>query len=607
LPVLALTLFSLVCGLSVAAARPSDLSEVNRVLEDAGAWKGWEVATFEIQGPPEDVTESLMSGLALAGEKSLLSEKTPLFYPSVLQEDLDRARLYMARHGHPFAAISPIVEPIGADREVQVILSIESGPPVILTRIALAGFPEHLVDAASELAAVRPGSRFEDDAVEASTAAMQELLLDEGYARATVTADVESEDSTRVLLRFLASPGKIHRFGRVFIEGTREDFVPLVRKTVGIREGMTHSPDTIEEAQNRLRLLDLFRQIRIRPVYRDEDIVDLQVTLIDRPPHTLDGGIGYWSDDLLRVHARWQHRNLLLRGRGFEALGIYSTVNEAIEGTFWWPAFLKADVRGELKGRLEWESEESYDLFDRQVGLSARYRPSFRTTYRTGVTLSDVEIDEKTDEPEAVSEENRLLTILSGAWNFDSSNDHLNPSGGRVAWINIEVTAPRLSSDHNYLSTEGAGALYHSLFHRTVVASRLRLGWAHPIAGTNDLLPNEEFYAGGSNSMRGFKRRMLGPLDSSGTPLGGQAKIEWGSELRFPIWGILGGAAFLDAGQVWQEIDRARLDEMEVAVGGGLVIYTPIGPIRGDIGHRLTDMESSQPETVYHISIGHPF
>jgi outer membrane translocation and assembly module TamA len=37
------------------------------------------------------------------------------------------------------------------------------------------------------------------------------------------------------------------------------------------------------------------------------------------------------------------------------------------------------------------------------------------------------------------------------------------------------------------------------------------------------------------------------------------------------------------------------------------MIMTPIGPIRGDIGFRLTDLDDTQPRRVYHISIGHPF
>ncbi|MCA9729207.1 MAG: BamA/TamA family outer membrane protein, partial [Candidatus Eisenbacteria bacterium] len=120
-------------------------------------------------------------------------------------------------------------------------------------------------------------------------------------------------------------------------------------------------------------------------------------------------------------------------------------------------------------------------------------------------------------------------------------------------------------------------------------------------------LPTERFFAGGVNSMRGFKRRKLGPLDASGAPIGGEALLEGSVELRFPIWGKLVGALFTDTGQVWEKRTQVRLSDLEVAVGGGLGFRTPIGPVRADVGHRLTDIIPGQPMTVFHLAIGNPY
>jgi outer membrane protein insertion porin family len=157
------------------------------------------------------------------------------------------------------------------------------------------------------------------------------------------------------------------------------------------------------------------------------------------------------------------------------------------------------------------------------------------------------------------------------------------------------------------VSLQGAVSTYKSLGGVLVAAARLRAGWAEPLGDSEDLLPNKRFFAGGATSMRGFKRHKLGPLDDEGAPLGGESKVEASLELRFPIFGRLGGAAFVDAGQVWTGGNTFAFDELEVAAGPGLVIRTPIGPIRGDVGFRLTDLDKTQPDQVYHLSIGHPF
>ena len=107
--------------------------------------------------------------------------------------------------------------------------------------------------------------------------------------------------------------------------------------------------------------------------------------------------------------------------------------------------------------------------------------------------------------------------------------------------------------------------------------------------------------------MRGFKRRKLGPLDIDGAPLGGEAKLEASAEFRFPIVWRLHGTAFVDVGQVWRTLRDATVDTIEVAVGPGLWLETLVGPLRVDLGYRLTDYEKSQPRWVFHFSIGPAF
>ena len=61
--------------------------------------------------------------------------------------------------------------------------------------------------------------------------------------------------------------------------------------------------------------------------------------------------------------------------------------------------------------------------------------------------------------------------------------------------------------------------------------------------------------------------------------------------------------------QVADEMASRRFDLLgnRIRAGSGFWIETPIGPIRTDIGYRLTDYEKSQPNWVFHFSIGPAF
>ena len=91
----------------------------------------------------------------------------------------------------------------------------------------------------------------------------------------------------------------------------------------------------------------------------------------------------------------------------------------------------------------------------------------------------------------------------------------------------------------------------------TALAGRLYAGMAYAY-GNSDAVPFDRlFYAGGSNSMRGWAPRTLGP-GSSPAPTNvvyptqlGDMKLEANLEFRFPIWDMFHGATFFDLGNIW--------------------------------------------------------
>lgn len=131
-------------------------------------------------------------------------------------------------------------------------------------------------------------------------------------------------------------------------------------------------------------------------------------------------------------------------------------------------------------------------------------------------------------------------------------------------------------------------------------ANRLNLGFGYTYGNSTQLPFVRQFFAGGSNDIRAFGARILGP----GTyhvpdtlafrDQGGDIKIMLNSELRFKLFSIFYGAAFVDAGNIWlRKEDPSRpggkfklntfLDEIAIGTGAGLRVDASIFVVRLDV------------------------
>ncbi|MEL7349611.1 MAG: BamA/TamA family outer membrane protein, partial [Pseudomonadota bacterium] len=110
----------------------------------------------------------------------------------------------------------------------------------------------------------------------------------------------------------------------------------------------------------------------------------------------------------------------------------------------------------------------------------------------------------------------------------------------------------------------------------------------------------------GSGSVRGFAEDFVGPIGPDNDPTGGRSVFEAGVELRFPIFGDLGGVVFVDSGAVTEDPVPTFDEGLQVAAGGGFRYYSPVGPIRLDVGVPLNGRDVDDSFQLY-ISIGQAF
>lgn len=140
---------------------------------------------------------------------------------------------------------------------------------------------------------------------------------------------------------------------------------------------------------------------------------------------------------------------------------------------------------------------------------------------------------------------------------------------------------------------------YHKINRNLIWANRLSLGYGYAYGNSTSLPFVKQFFAGGSNDIRAFRSRSLGPGTFKVDPneqfpdQAGDIKLMLSSELRFKIVSVLHGALFADAGNIWlRKEDPERLgsgfkfkntlSELAVGVGAGLRIDATIFVIRLD-------------------------
>lgn len=575
---------------------------------ETSAYKGWTVVSVKVTGLEGGLADEIKDGLALAYTHGFLGKNRATFYPQLMEEDIKRTRLFLARRGFPHARVSPAFEAQPLRQRVRVLLNVDPGPPVVVAGVLTQGLPPDTRPQFQRWHTLSAGSVFTDRRLEQVVASLDSLLAEQGFAHATVESRIAWEDSTHTTVVLTADPGPPCYFRDVFIEGADEDVVPLARKTANLKRGRRYSRSALEDAQENLRALDLFRQTRLRvEAGQMRDSLDVRVEVGMREFHTFSINGRYWSDDGLSGGLRWTHRNRFKRGRG-RALIIYASGPEQqARYSVWWPAILWPRSRAIGSVGSTRESEEAYEVIDTGVTLSLRHEMSARTTLWVSTGFSNVNATNRSQDEPDVEKDDGLLTTLSFGVERNAGNHPVVPTRGTVTRLVLDWAPPGPTSDNHYVKGEGTVIVYAPLPLSTSVAGRVTLGLAKPTHGSLDMLPNKRFYSGGSNSMRGFHRRKLGPLDSGDAPLGGEAKLEVSVEYRFPLPWRFAGALFADGGQVWPSIDAITMDNLEVAVGTGLWLNTVVGPIRGDIARRVTDFSPSQPEWVFHFAVGPAF
>ena len=603
-----------------------------------------------LQGVEALDAAELTAGLSQHPPDGWLTTTYAAYDPLELSLDRQRIESYYRDRGHfKVRVIDTKVEPY--EDGVRVDFVIEEGPAFKIRTVAITGTASEAVDLQDigQQAARKAGLGLNETFTYAHFASAKDGLTDalmhRGFAHAVVGGEIlVFEEDTAVEVRIDVDPGPLVHFGDIEIDAgwlpeesirARLDFAPgdrydpaaLVRTESRIYElGMVGVVGIYLPTEGRPARLDV--RIEVRPGKRNELRVGLGVAR-QNPNYQTRLRLGYvrrdFFDPLLSLSAEARPALIYRPGDRTFAFGIELSAALTREDLLLPRLTGTAEVQYNV---LQYEAYSTRGPAFRLIGTRPFLHDRLRLSVAANFKLFDFpRVDDviPTDRLSSIGLPNRngtptglSLLYLEPAVTYDGRDDPVDPGQGAYARLQFEFGQALDASGATWLKLTPEVRAYLSLGTRRVVAAgRARLG-AKLLPG-EPLPATQRYFGGGSESQRGFTIRQLSPFFGTGdeaVPVGGEALWELSAELRFRIVRLLGmwfgAVAFVDAADVGANFSELDFAEPHVATGGGVRLYTPIGPVRFDVGYRLNRVDpgvepGGSDRVAFHISLGEAF
>jgi outer membrane protein insertion porin family/translocation and assembly module TamA len=649
-------------ALLLAAAVPLAAQETPRVVRQLD-FEGSSAITDEVRASVIATTNSSWFARAIPFRWLGLGEKR-YFDEQEFKRDVVRLQVLYRRSGYPQAEIDTVVRRTPTD--VYITFRIREGEPIRVASVSINGLdtlPERVRRETLVDLPLRPGDPFNRFVMQATADTITRRLRDRGRASARVFTSFEAnKEARKATVAFDVVAGNHETVGEVNVVGTSRVEPQTVRNLLISRPGRRYSQDELYQSQRNLYSSDLFRYatVTIDSARFDPsaDSVPLLVRVSEARRRRVRGGIGYATDDCFRGSLGWTTRNFL--GSGGRILDLTSRISKVGVGTpFDWgldrsicsnssedsvgsakvnfslgasvrrPAFLSpnntisvslfVERRSEFKVYLREETGTSVTLrretSKRRIPITLAYTLSYGHTEATPESFC-ASFNACTPDLVARLRQNAVLATLSPSVTVPQVNNPLDPSRGSLSTLGITWSSKLLgsSSFQQFFRAAADYSWYRPIARDVVFSWRVRGGviFAPTVdveTQTGNFVPPEQrFYAGGPNDVRGFERNELGSVvyvvsqgevDSAAAEnreidpdrvtvnaTGGNTLMVGNVELRVPspvFSSRLRLAAFVDAGGVWDRTTSPAV--IRVTPGAGIRLSTPLGPARLDVGY----------------------